>query len=213
MEAFKAPGATSKYRLGNETETYVETAFGYTFPELGLPKDQEFGVHIRPAYVSSNAVGNNDKTSVYIREAYGNAKGVWLEHPEASFWAGQRFYGRMDVHMIDFYYLDMSGFGGGIEDLDLGFGKFSAAWIGGNIDDLVSNGSGLRDEVNGKNSLDLRLSDIDLPGGKGMVWLDLAHSDKAERPNGAHVNVASSTGAAIGLGYRIPDIYDVCRLG
>jgi len=206
MEAFQAPGSMSKYRLGNETETYIETAFGYTFPELDLPKGQEFSVHIRPAYVASNAIDNNDNTNVYIREAYGITKGIWDTHPEVSFWAGQRFYGRMDVHMIDFYYLDMSGFGGGIEGVDLGFAKFSAAWIGGNIDDLVSNGSRLHNEVNGKNSLDLRLSDIDLPGGKGMIWFDLAHSNKADHPNNENVIVDSSTGAAIGLGYRIPDI-------
>ncbi len=206
MEAFQAPGALSKYRLGNETETYLETAFGYTFPELNLPEDVEFSVHIRPAYVSSHAIDNNEKTAIHLREAYGMAKGIWSSHPEVSFWAGQRFYSRMDVHMIDFYYLDMSGFGGGIENYDLGFGKFSAAWIGGNIDDLVSNGSSIRNEVNGKNSLDLRLTDINLPGGKGMIWLDLAHSEAAEHPNGNNVLVKSSTGAAIGVGYKVPDV-------
>jgi len=210
MEAFQAPGSGAKYRLGNETETYLETAFGYTFPELDLPEGKEFSVHIRPAYVASHAIDNNNNTNVYIREAYGLVKGVWDAHPEVSFWAGQRFYDRMDVHMIDFYYLDMSGFGGGIEGLDLGFGKFSAAWIGGNIDDLVSNGSTEHNEVNGKNSLDLRLSDIDVLGGKGKIWFDLAHSNSAERPNGENVHLRSSTGAAIGLGYRhdLPGIID-----
>jgi maltoporin len=206
MEAFQAPGAQSKYRLGNETETYVETAFGYTFPELDLPSGTNFAVHFRPAYFSSNAIDNNEATAIHVREAYGDATGVWAEHPEASFWAGQRFYGRMDVHMIDFYYLDMSGFGGGIENLDLGFAKFSAAWLGGNIDDLVSNGGGLHSETNSKNSLDLRLSDIDLPGGKAMLWLDIAHSNSAERPNQNNVLINSSTGAAVGLVYRIPNI-------
>jgi maltoporin len=100
----------------------------------------------------------------------------------------------------------MSGFGGGIENLDLGFAKFSAAWLGGNIDDLVSNGGGLHSETNSKNSLDLRLSDIDLPGGKAMLWLDIAHSNSAERPNQNNVLINSSTGAAVGLVYRIPNI-------
>ncbi|WP_176203892.1 carbohydrate porin, partial [Salmonella enterica] len=42
-------------------------------------------------------------------------------------WAGKRFYQRHDVHMIDFYYWDISGPGAGIENIDLGFGKLSLA--------------------------------------------------------------------------------------
>lgn len=201
MEAFKAPGAGSKYRLGNETETYVETAFGYTFPELDLSPGTEFAVHFRPAYVSENS-RDDALTDITVREAYGSAKGVWSAQPEASFWAGQRFYDRFDVHMSDFYYLDMSGFGGGVEDIDVGMGKLAIAWLGGNIDNLVSNASEELNETNNKNSLDIRLSDIELPGGKGMIWLDLAHSDDLYKPNNQNVIVDDSTGAAIGLAYE-----------
>lgn len=205
MEAFQAPGAQSKFRLGNETETYIETAFGYDFPELDLSPGTEFSVHFRPAYVVDGA-NQNYTTDLTVREAYGAAKGVWQAHPEAEFWAGQRFYGRMDVHMSDFYYMDMSGYGGGMENMDVGVGKLSVAWLGGNIDTLNSNASEDLDETNNKNSLDFRLSDIDLPGGQGLVWLALAHSDDTSRPNGNNVVIEESTGAAIGLGYRIPTI-------
>lgn len=201
MEAFQAPGASAKYRLGNETETYVETAFGYTFPELDLSPGTEFSVHFRPAYVSSNS-RDDALTDLTVREAYGMARGVWAAQPEAAFWAGQRFYDRFDVHMNDFYYLDMSGFGGGVEGIDLGFGKLAVAWLGGNIDELVSNASEELFETNNKNSLDIRLSDIAVPGGKGMVWLDLAHSDETFKPNNQNVHVDSSAGAAIGLAYE-----------
>jgi maltoporin len=49
----------------------------------------------------------------------------WL--PGSTIWAGKRFYQRHDVHMIDFYYWDISGPGAGIENIDLGFGKLSLA--------------------------------------------------------------------------------------
>lgn len=47
----------------------------------------------------------------------------WL--PGSTLWAGKRFYQRHDVHMIDFYYWDISGPGAGLENVDLGFGKLS----------------------------------------------------------------------------------------
>ncbi|MEX0634289.1 carbohydrate porin [Serratia ureilytica] len=47
--------------------------------------------------------------------------------PGSTLWAGKRFYQRHDVHMIDFYYWDISGPGAGLENIDLGFGKLSAA--------------------------------------------------------------------------------------
>ncbi|MGC6746121.1 carbohydrate porin [Escherichia coli] len=41
----------------------------------------------------------------------------------STIWAGKRFYQRHDVHMIDFYYWDISGHGAGLENIDVGFGK------------------------------------------------------------------------------------------
>ena len=49
----------------------------------------------------------------------------WL--PGSTIWAGKRFYQRHDVHMIDFYYWDISGPGAGLENIDVGFGKLSLA--------------------------------------------------------------------------------------
>uniref|UniRef100_UPI00396CF417 carbohydrate porin n=1 Tax=Escherichia coli TaxID=562 RepID=UPI00396CF417 len=42
----------------------------------------------------------------------------WL--PGSTIWAGKRFYQRHDVHMIDFYYWDISGPGAGLENIDVG---------------------------------------------------------------------------------------------
>ncbi|WOO41380.1 carbohydrate porin [Rubellicoccus peritrichatus] len=207
MEAFQAPNSQSKYRLGNEAETYIETALGYTFPELDLPDDAEFFFEFRPSYVVPDARFAT-QSEFSVREAYAMASGVWKENPSSAFWAGQRFYQRFDVHMTDFYYLDMSGFGGGVEDIQIGnTGKFAIAWLGGSIDTLDSSGSAPSDSVNSKNSLDLRFYDFDVPGGKGFVWLDLASSHSRDRPNGVNVKVESSAGAAFALGHEVPDLW------
>ena len=200
MPAFKLPDAGAKFRLGNETETYVETAFGYTFPELELPEGTEFSIGFRPSYVVPDNEDSRNST-FSVREAYAMAKGVWEAQPEASFWAGQRFYQRWDVHMSDFYYLDMSGYGGGVEDVAIGdFGKLSAAWVGGSIDDL-SGGSEIVDDkvINAKNSIDLRISDIDVPAGTGLIWVNVAHVDDNNSPNGNNVNIEGGGGLAFGL--------------
>ena len=205
MEAFQAPGAQSKFRLGNETETYLETAFLYTFPELQLADGVEFMVGIRPAYVVENALSSAE-TTLTLREAYGSAKGVLAGQAGASFWAGQRFYDRFDVHMTDFYYLDMSGFGGGIEDLEVGPGKLSVAWLGGSIDSVNSNASEPSNSINAKNSLDIRLDEIEVPGGEGLLWLDLAHSKSRNFPNGENVRIEGGSGFAGGIGHRSDEI-------
>lgn len=198
MQAFKNPLAQSKYRLGNEDDTYVETAFGYSFPDLDLPDGVEFSVGFRPSYSVPRT--NGSKATFSWREAFAQAKGVWAANPDASFWAGQRFYNRYDVHMTDYYYLDMSGFGGGVENIAVGdVGTLAVAWLGGSIDKLDSNGSGTISEANGKNSLDIRLSDLNVPGGKGMIWLDIANVKDSVQPNGKNVEVKGGTGAAIGL--------------
>ncbi|WP_083912884.1 maltoporin [Rubritalea marina] len=206
MEAFRAPNAQSKFRLGNEAETYVETAFGYSFPNLDLPEGVEFSVKFMPSYSVPNA--NAAKSTFSWRQAYAQAKGVWAGQPKASFWAGERFYNRYDVHMSDFYYLDMSGFGGGVENIELGdLAKLSVAWIGGSIDRLDSTGSEAVTRLGGKNSLDIRIHDIEVPGGKGMLWLDIADVKDSVRPNGANVEVKGNTGFAIGLLHEADDVF------
>ena len=68
-----------------------------------------------------------ESTSPAFREANVQGKNLieWL--PGSTIWAGKRFYQRHDVHMIDFYYWDISGPGAGIENIDLGFGKLSGS--------------------------------------------------------------------------------------
>jgi len=37
-------------------------------------------------------------------------------------WAGKRFYQRKDIHIMDYYYLNNSGYGVGVENIDAGLG-------------------------------------------------------------------------------------------
>ena len=164
---FQAPDAPAKYRLGNEVDTYGELALVQKFE-----RDQSqpfFRVQVRVAYSSEEHKNwDPDGDKFILRESFVEA-GDFAFMPSAKFWAGQRFYRRLDIHINDFYVFDMSAYGGGVEGLDLGLGKarLAVAYLGGSTDDYEFPKPG---RVS-KNTFDLRLYGFDLPYGHGMLWL------------------------------------------
>ena len=166
--AFEAPGADAKYRLGNETETYGELLLVKDFGSLE-PDDPFFRTDVRLAFKTfeyTNYDNVNDQFT--IREAFGEM-GNFDWAPGVSFWAGERFYRRHDIHIIDYYFFNMSGYGGGVEGIQLGeFSKLAVAYFGGSADDMASPKIG---DIS-KNSLDIRFYDIPMPIGKGMIWFN-----------------------------------------
>ena len=68
----------------------------------------------------------------------------------------------------------MSGYGAGVEDLDLRFGKLALGYLSGARPDITTeNGN------SAKSNIDMRLYDIKAPGGTGGVWFDFANSKGA----------------------------------
>ncbi|HEV8548744.1 MAG TPA: carbohydrate porin [Polyangiaceae bacterium] len=141
MVAFQAPGAATKYRLGNEAETYGELILGKNFylpgvfdgnePADGVLKGPIARVQLRISFFNPYAAfGSSDATSVGLPEAWASIGNVLPFARSAKFWAGNRFYRRHDIHVLDFFYWNLSGGGGGIEDVPLGPAKLAFAWIG-----------------------------------------------------------------------------------
>lgn len=181
-DPFWAPFANAKYRLGNECETYGEAIFVKDFNKhkaravylrkkdkeqqydeevtivTGKPDEPWMKVETLLAYKTT--YGNNwapGDNTLLIREAFAQIQNLGFDR-EADVWAGERFYQRHDIHINDFYFLDMSGYGGGLENLSLGESwKFSSAWLGGSPDD-PDNTIYLEDRGKmDKNTIDLRL--------------------------------------------------------
>lgn len=191
--AFQAPGAFAKYRLGNEAETYGELTFGKNFYVPGLfkldPEQRPDGTPDGPiAHVQATMSIYNpyqdllspSGTDFGLPEAWASIGNVVEAMPSMKFWAGYRFYRRHDIHINDFYFYNMSGGGGGLEDIELPFGKLALAWIG------AASQSGFSDVPTpdaaneagfSKASWDLRLYDVPLPLGKGEFGLVYARSD------------------------------------
>lgn len=174
MTAFQAPNSGAKYRLGNESETYLETTFLTRMPKSLLPEGVTFDTQITAAYVIPHDQSNSSDTDVSLREAFGIARGFWADKPTAAFWAGQRYYSRYDVHMNDFYYRDMSGYGGGVEDISIwdDGAMLSIAFLGGSADDLDSSGTQFDEDdyqLN-MNTIDIGLTEMDMFGGTVALY-------------------------------------------
>ena len=73
-----------------------------------------------------NGVGNDQ---FRFREAFIQAGNIFEGQPGAKFWAGERYYRRQHIEINDFYSLDMSGYGAGVEDLNVGIGKLAVAYL------------------------------------------------------------------------------------
>ena len=118
-------------RLGNEAETYGEVQLG----QEAYNKDgKSFYVDSMFAMVSGQQGRDWESTSgsdadFALRQFNVQAKGVLGFAPEATLWAGKRYYQRHDIHISDFYYWDVSGAGAGVENIQAGPGKLSFAWL------------------------------------------------------------------------------------
>lgn len=210
MEAFKAPGAFAKYRLGNESETYGEMSLVNNWLREDDPLASPY---IRTTVMMSYVTGENftydslnnqmQGNDYALRQAFIEGGNIFQAIPDIRMWAGQRYYQRMDIHINDFYYLDMSGYGAGIQDVPLGhFGKLSAAWLGGSVDDYETDHGRVA-----KQNLDLRLTDIKAPLGKLTFWFDFSNTRGGEvrnvfKEDGSDLHIQSSSGWAVGMFHR-----------
>jgi maltoporin len=208
QQAFGIPDL-AKYRLGNEAENYGELAFAKTFYPIGLFAGSgaaDHGPVARMTYRLSfynpyDNYGTAADTDFASPEVWGSVANVIDGMPDAKFWAGNRFYRRRDINMNDFYFWDMSGGGGGIEDVTVGNGKMAFAWIGDGSQSAITNGFDSPNPENAagfsKTNLDFRFYDWAFLGGEGEVGLTYASADSGVDANGD--SAEDSDGFALSL--------------
>jgi maltoporin len=134
---FLLPSANYKFRLGNECENYAEVELrdtiytdksGVEFRYVGMlayvtpaAQDVESLNSLRLSGTTVQSTGND----IQLRQNWVSA--MFPQLGGTTFWAGKRYYYRNDVHIIDFFYWDVSGPGAGVENMDLGLGKLAVA--------------------------------------------------------------------------------------
>jgi maltoporin len=176
--AFQAPGAGAKYRLGNEAETYGEFIFvnnwvnpSHTTDKAWFRTEVMLEADTTNSSTYANFSGGVGNDNFRLREAFIQAGNVLESQPDAKFWAGERYYRRRHIEVDDFYSLDMSGYGAGVEDVNLGFAKMALAYLAGaRPDTITGNGTWA------KSNLDFRLYGVKGPGGLWGGWFDFANS-------------------------------------
>jgi len=208
QQAFGIPDL-AKYRLGNEAENYGELAFAKTFYPTGIfagTRGGDDGPVARLTYRLSfynpyDNYGSASDTQFASPEVWASLANVIDGMPDAKIWAGNRFYRRRDINMNDFYFWDMSGGGGGVEDVPVGGGKAAFAWIGDGAQSGIDNGFDSPDPTNAagfsKTNFDLRYYDWSFLGGTGEVGLIYATADSGNDSNGD--SVEDSDGVALNL--------------
>jgi len=201
--AFEAPGAEAKYRLGNEAETYAELIFvnNWVNPDHNADKAwfrSEFMVEANTSNSENYApVGNSVGADQYrFREAFVQTGNVFESQPHAKFWAGERYYRRQHVDSDDFYPLDMSGYGGGVEDVNIGVGKMAVAFLNAARPDVVTENGNLA-----KSNIDVRLYDLKGPVGLWGLWFDYATSKGGTITSSTAPGVTSLTKIPTSDGY------------
>jgi maltoporin len=126
-------------RLGNEYDTYAEIGLGqemFNSDGKSMYIDTMFAMSSEGAD-NSEAI-SKDKADFAIQQVNLQAKGYLEFAPEATVWAGKRFYQRHDIHIIDSKYWNVSGYGVGVENVALDGGALSAAIIRGDGDEYVT---------------------------------------------------------------------------
>ena len=124
--------------MADECDTYAELTLSQ---EVFNKNNNKFTVNTLVAYGTQEGQwdyqGNSwqgenggngsawDGQRMSLREAWAG-----YEMPSGiQLWAGKRYYQRKDIHIMDYYYLNNSGNGFGVENIDTGLGSVSVAII------------------------------------------------------------------------------------
>jgi maltoporin len=149
--SFYGSGAWYHYRLGNESDTFIEN----TLEKKWVLDDGSWAlVHFLFCHqntvngsgwnpsstadslsISTNDNGDqvlqfsgNTDTGFFMRESYAEL-GNLPDLGHLSFWAGQRYYRRDDIHLLDFFWRDFTGAGAGVEGINIGDSKLAIAYM------------------------------------------------------------------------------------
>lgn len=203
------PGSQgNEFRLGNEGG-YGETYFINHFAPTKDKNAPYFDAQLTFAYVPPMNSQYNDQApvggvntgdNIQFVEAY--AKGGNFDGLKMSYWAGKRFYRDGDIHMNDFFYFaNMSGNGGGIEDLEIFNGTLSFALLQ-YVDDRTLTNATTGNPA--KHALDFRWRDLAITDADKLeLWLAPGYTGAgtgtSTAPGGVTVNYQASNGIASGV--------------
>ena len=183
-----------KYRLGNECDIYGEFLMSQDFKKDGVEWKANFMANMyRPG------TDTPDYKQVGVNQLYLEAKGFSFA-PEASVWAGKRFYGRDGVHIVDTNFTNLSGVGAGIDNIKLGAAQLNLAFFRNDNNSFDAAGV-VTDDQHPGNRFNVDLHDIAVnPGGTLRFTGSLVNADFKGGKSGVGLSVEHKQDNAFGLG-------------
>lgn len=124
---FGLPGADTKWRLGNECDYVLEPVFD---AKLAQYEGSQWHVRLMPGVY--RAWGQTEFGTDELVARFGQAYTYGTQIAalgNGTAWAGRRFYNRLQTGINDQFLENNDGDGAGLEDMDVGFGKASIAFM------------------------------------------------------------------------------------
>jgi len=188
------PGADSKFRLGNECDYVIEPTFN---AKLATYEGSDWHVLVMPGvyrawgdteFANAAGVGSSELVARFGQVyTYGNNIS---ELGGGRLWAGRRFYNRLQTGINDQYLENNDGDGAGLEDVNVGFGKFSIGFMLNPRDAATNN----------RLSIPLRLTNLKtLPNGELSVYVTPSTQVKSRNRLTGIVADDQDDGIAVGL--------------
>ncbi|MBX3626503.1 MAG: carbohydrate porin [Rhizobacter sp.] len=192
---FGLANADTKYRLGNECDYVVEPTFDAKLAEY---EGSDWHVRVMPSvykgWDSGNAQNNGngpDQLTTRFGQIYAYGQNI-SQLANGRVWAGRRFYNRLQTGINDQFLENNDGNGAGVEDMDLGIGKLSVAFM------MDPN----NDAYNNRMALPIRMTGIKtVPNGELSIYVTPSKqlktenqtttppAEPADQPNGLAVGV------------------------
>lgn len=190
---FGLANADTKFRLGNECDYVVEPTFDAKLAEY---EGADWHVRVMPSVykawdAGTGASNGPDTLTTRFGQIYGYGNNI-SQLGNGRVWAGRRFYNRLQTGINDQFLENNDGNGAGVEDMDLGIGKLSIAFM------MDPN----NDAYNNRASLPIRMTGIKtMPNGELSIYVTPSKQLKTEnqtatppaepaaQPNGLAVGV------------------------
>ena len=124
QSCFQAPGAGAKYRLGNECEVYGRASLYYRHRLHEGNSAPYLHAEAQPEFNGPYGDAIEYKTLAQAYVEIGNLGGT-----QAKAWVGRRYYKRRDVHINDYFYMNLKGDGFGVRDIPIGPGDLAYTFL------------------------------------------------------------------------------------
>ncbi len=137
-----------------------------------------------------------DDGGLNVKKMYAGVTNLFESQPSLYFWGGRDFHQRTATDLNDYFWVTHDGQGGGMKNLDLGFGKFNLSFVGQVDDDMVGD--------NGRYAITSKLHDIDLGGATLNVYANYGFaSDTVEDTDARDVKSYQLAGELMMNGQRL----------